>query len=314
MRGAFGAVIGIALGLLILAAPANAQFLTFVSATGNDANTCFVQAAPCKTLQRGINQTSPGGELRLLSSLVSNGFINKSMTVEGGYNTVIGTIAVNNASAIVRFRRLNLNGVNGFPTGFNLINAAAVHIEECSVERYTGDGILLASGVSTELFISSSVSRDNGSDGLDIGGPTTAKLSVYNSHFGNNVEFGTIVQGGEASVTGGVFFGNGSVGIYQTGGRTNITDSTAVANNASANFEVDGGEMTLESCMAGGGSNFGFFAGVSTVARISNCVFTSHGTGVSDHSGGATILTLENNLIAGNGTDLQGTLTPLAGE
>jgi hypothetical protein len=43
MRRVLGAAVGTALGLFALTAPASAQFLTFVSATGNDANTCFVQ-------------------------------------------------------------------------------------------------------------------------------------------------------------------------------------------------------------------------------------------------------------------------------
>ena len=56
-----------ALSLLSLANPAAAQYLTFVSATGNDANNCLVQASPCKTLQKAINVTAARGEVRLLS-------------------------------------------------------------------------------------------------------------------------------------------------------------------------------------------------------------------------------------------------------
>jgi hypothetical protein len=50
-------ILAAALGLLSLANPAAAQYLTFVSATGNDANNCLVQASPCKTLQKAINVT-----------------------------------------------------------------------------------------------------------------------------------------------------------------------------------------------------------------------------------------------------------------
>jgi hypothetical protein len=38
-----------ALSSLLLAAPASAQLLTFVAATGNDANICLSQASPRKT-------------------------------------------------------------------------------------------------------------------------------------------------------------------------------------------------------------------------------------------------------------------------
>jgi hypothetical protein len=308
MRRVLGAAISAALCLLFLTAPASAQFLTFVSAAGNDANTCFVQAAPCKTLQRAINQTSAGGELRLLSSLVSNGFINKSMTVEGGRNTVIGTIAVNSASAIVRFRRLNLNGVNGFPAGFNLINAAAVHIEECSVERYTGNGISLANSVSTELSVSRSVSRDNGQVGLEVSGPSTAVLTVENSSFENNGDRGILFEAGEGSISRSTFFGNDS-GLRVIGGTVTAVGMT-VAGSSDIGFSLGGGQMTLVACDAVGNASVGLFLGSGT-ARVSDCVFTGNAPGISN---GGTALTLGNNLVAGNTTDLIGALTPLAPE
>ena len=314
MRNLLKAAIGTALCLLTLTVPASAQFLTFVSAAGNDANTCFVQAAPCKTLQRAINQTNAGGEVRLLSSLVSNGFINKSITIEGGRYTVVGTIAVNNASAIVRFRRLNLNGINGFPIGFNLINAAAVHIENCSVERYADDGIALAANVSTELSIADSVIRDNADEGLLTLGPTTAKVSIDNSRFENNAGTGTLLVA-QTSVSRSIAFGN-FIG-FDVGGAASATiaDSVAAANVdiGFGVFDAGGTSLTLSSCDAYQHNNQGLLVGGigGPTARISNCVFTANGEGVGNNS---TALTRANNLIAGNTTNLVGALTPLAGE
>ena len=301
-------MISAALGLLALAAPASAQFLTFVSAAGNDANTCFVQANPCKTLQRGINQTNAGGELRLLSSLVSNGFINKSITVEGGRYTVVGTIAVNNASAIVRFRRINLNGVHAFPTGFNLINAAAVHIEDCSAERYTGNGISLSNSVSTELTVSKSVSRDNGQVGLEVSGPSTAVLAVEDSSFENNGDRGILFEAGEGSISRSTFFGNDS-DLRVIGGTVTAVGMTA-AGSSDIGFSLGGGQMTLVACDGVGHTSVGLFLGSGT-ARVSDCVFTGNGTGILN---GGTALTLGNNLVAGNTTNLTGALMPLAPE
>jgi hypothetical protein len=300
-------IIAAALALPLSAAPASAQFLTFVSAAGNDANTCFVQAAPCKTLQRAINQTSAGGAVRLLTSLTSNGFINKSITIEGGQNTVIGTIAVNSASAIVRFRRLNLNGRHAFPTGLNLINAAAVHIEECSVERYTGNGINLAANVSTELTVTNSVSRDNGGRGLEAEFPSTAAVSIENSRFENNPVAGVDLSG-NASVSRSVAFGNGNFGFI--GGPASITESIAAANQTGFRIDAD---STLESCLASGNSSG---LQVTSLARISNSVFSENRDfGIETDSIGATTLTLLNNLVSGNGlSNVDGTLTPLAPE
>ena len=319
MRRVLGAAIGTALGLLTLTAPASAQFLTFVSAAGNDANTCFVQAAPCKTLQRAINQTSPGGELRLLSSLVSNGFINKSITIEGGQNTVIGTLIVDSTSAIVRFRRLNLNGRNAFADGFDLRNAAAIHIEECSVERYTDDGIVLSAPVSTELVISGSVVRDSGDEGLNVlgGSSSQPKVTVENSRFENNGGSGVVLTASQASISRSVAFGNEVQGfdLLDEAGSTNIVDTIAAANNG-IGFQVFLGQVTLESIVASRNSD-GLMVDDSATARISNSVFSDNsGDGIDTDNPGAPItLTLGNNLVTGNaGSNVEGGLTPLAPE
>jgi hypothetical protein len=312
MRRVLGAAIGTAVCLLFLTAPASAQFLTFVSAAGNDANTCFVQANPCKTLQRAINQTSAGGEVRLLTSLAGNGFINKSITIEGGRNTVIGTIAVNSASAIVRFRRLNLNGRHAFATGFNLIDAAAVHIEKCSVERYTQTGIALGPNVSTELVVSNSVSRDNGIRGALISAPSTAKATFESSRFASNGTFGIEMESGEVSITRSVAFGNGFVAISQSGGTTNITQLSAIGNiagSASDGLFCSGGEMTVASSDIAANDDQGIEVFPPCAMRVSNNVSTANGEGM-DNNGG-TILTRGNNLITGN---VNGTITPLPGE
>jgi hypothetical protein len=314
MRAMRNAVVATALVLAIQATPAAAAPLTFVSATGDDTKPCTVQAQPCKTLQKGISVTPAGGEIRILSQLPSqNATIGSSLTVNGGGHTMLGKIIINSASAVVTLRDLSLNGRGLTDRGIDIVNAVAVHIEGCTVERYTSKGIFLAGGVSTELFVSDSVSRDNGDTGLYISGPTTAKLTVDDSRFeNNNGDSGVRVGDGQASISRSVFSGN-DVGVLQIGGTTNIAHSTAVANFIG--FAVDGGEMTLESCVSRGNSNTGLFAFASTVARISNSVFTNNTNGVSNNFGAndGSILTSENNVIAGNTADLQGgtTLTTL---
>jgi hypothetical protein len=48
-------------------------------------------------------------------------------------------------------------------------------------------------------------------------------------------------------------------------------------------------------------------------SRISNCVFTTNDNGIRNPFGG-TAQTLGNNLVAGNGTNVDGPLTPFAPE
>src|SRR3954462_1223862 len=83
---------------LLGAAPAHAAFTTFVSATGIDSRPCTVQAQPCRTLQRAANQTSLGGEIVVLSSLPAQlATVARSMTIDGGGFSMIGTITINSA-------------------------------------------------------------------------------------------------------------------------------------------------------------------------------------------------------------------------
>ena len=53
--------------VLLLSAAAEAAVTRFGASSGNDANAC-TRAAPCRTLQRGINVTPVGGELVVLDS------------------------------------------------------------------------------------------------------------------------------------------------------------------------------------------------------------------------------------------------------
>jgi hypothetical protein len=289
-----------------------AAHLTFVSATGSDARPCTLELQPCRTLQRAQSQTIPGGEVRLLSSLPTGGTatINRSITVEGGGHTILGTILIDNSNAMVTLRNLSLNGRTVAEYGVRIEDAAAVHIENVTVERYTF-GIYLADGVSTELFVNDSVSRDNDHSGLYVDGPpTSATTSVENSRFNNNFSRGVIVFGGNTSISNSVASGNG-VGVYAAGGASNVT-GTVAADNISFGFSVTAGQLTLQSSVARGNGVAGLFVWPASSARISNSVFTQNGEGV--HNVG-TLETLGNNLFFGNSdTDVSGTLTPLTAQ
>jgi hypothetical protein len=299
MARIFTAAAAAALSLLSLAAPANAQFLTYVSATGNDANNCFVLAAPCKTLQRAINQTSAGGEVRLLSRLISNGFVNKNITIDGGRNTLIGTVAVNSASAIVAVRRLDLNGVNGFPAGLNILSAAAVHVEHCTIERYQQDGILLGASAATELSVSDSTIADN-SDGIQVTSGSTAKLMIADSVLANNASNGLNQQGGFAAVVRSVASGNAQ-GLFLLNATLAVRSTTVADNGVGVDVEA-GGTATLKSVVIRN-SGTGIFTNSGGLARIAGSALTNNTTAIQNLG---AVQTLEDNIIDGNGTDLGG--------
>jgi hypothetical protein len=304
MRKMLTAVLGSALALAIHASPAAADAsLTFVAATGSDGNPCTVEAQPCKTLQRAITVTPASGEIRLLSNLpLQAPSIAKSLTINGGGNTMLGKITINSASAIVTLRRLNVSrGGGAYVVGVNIVNAAAVHIEECTVERFTQRGILLVAGVSTELFVSDTALRDNG-NGLVALGPTTAKVTIDNSLFENNQFDGVSVAGGQTSISRSVSSG-GDRGFSLNGGTMNITNSTA-ASNAVNGFAVFAGVMTIKSSTGRGNVGAGLGVDSGATATIATSTFTNNATGVFNNG---IVYSLEDNTIDGNTTEVGGT-------
>lgn len=297
---------GAMISLLIQMAPAEAQFLTFVSAIGNDGSNCRAQATPCKTLQRAIDVTSPGGEVRVLTRLTGGGTVNKSMTINGGGNTVIGAIAVNSAGAAVTLRALTLNGRHAIATGIRILNAAAVHIEDSTIERFTGDGIQLLNAAAIEVDISGSVLRDNGGRGMVASSPPAfRKLTIDNCRFDNNKEGLVLGEYSTTTVSQSAFSGNSDWAVFVgPNAEVDISHTSAVGNRVG--FVVSGGLMTLRSSVARGHTtDAGLFVGrdggfaPNGFAFISDSVFTNNKFGIYvDQS--SSVNTSGDNILAGN--------------
>jgi len=296
------------------AAPA-ADNIRYVSAAGNNANNCKL-ATPCRSLQRGINRTPVGGELRILDSgdYGANGNIGKSMTISGNGHTVFvaNGIVIDNADAVVKLRNLVLDGQGTNVAGISIVAAAAVHIERCVVSNFADDGIVsAASGV--EVFVLDTISRDNGGDGLiDQAIGSSSRLTIDNSRFENNGFHGIRVLGGKATISRSTASGNGGSGIVAVGASVNINSTTA-AQNIDHGFLASGASrIMIESSVAHGNGGNGLFVFTGGTARISNSTFTDNTTGI-DNTG--TVETRENNTVRDNSSsDLSGNaLTPIGG-
>jgi hypothetical protein len=257
-----------------------------------------------------INQTGVGGEVRVLSRLTSNGFINKSITIDGGGNTVIGTIVIDNVSAIVAFRRLHLTGRAAFPTGLEIRRATAVHVEHCTVERYTGDGILLAATAATELSVSNSTIADSGGDGIEVTVGSTAKLMIADSVLANNSLNGLSLQAGFAAVVRSSVSGSNGAGLFVVGATLVARDATLAS--SAENLNVGSGgvatlkSVTLRDASAGASS---IFVGPGGLVRLATSVLTNNVVAI-DNNG--VVQTLEDNILDGNGTDVSGTVLDTA--
>ena len=140
-------LVSAALAGVAFTAAAEAADIRYVSVTGSNKAGCTF-AAPCRSLQRGINKTPAGGEVRVLDSgFYGNGaVIDKSITISGGGNTVSlgGSIAIGDAGATVALHGLAIAGAANPGHGVHITAAAAVHIEDCVVQGHAQSGILLA--------------------------------------------------------------------------------------------------------------------------------------------------------------------------
>jgi hypothetical protein len=313
----------IALGCFVIIAAASASdnaeahTVRFVASNGDDANNC-TRDAPCLTLQRGIDRTPAGSELIILDSGDfdtgddgGGATINKSITISaaGVSATIRRSITVNNPEATVVLRGLRLSGTSTAFDGVSIIEAAAVHVEDCDIQRF-GYGIAANTSAYPMLFISGSVLHNNGVGGLSFATGSPGRLVVDNSRFEHNLGNGLLISTAEATITRTIVSGNGLGGIAHTGGKANVTWTTAEHNGGSG-YAVSSGQMTLEQSVARGNA-IGLHVTGSGTARISTSVVTNNITGVSVESG-ATLLTRQNSTISGNTTNVSGVLTLLAG-
>ena len=285
---------------LFAAGAAHAQATrTWVSGVGDDVNPCS-RTAPCKTFAGAISKTAAGGEIDVLDP---GGFgavtIVKSITIDGGAGQVGSILAAGtngvtvNAGAndVVTIRNITIQGLAQATSGvglngIQLLNAKSLHVEHCTIQNFGQNGINIASGTGTKVFVDDTVSRGNTGNGLNIVATNTnVRVSVSNSRFSNNGngvfsgDFSTTtVSNSEASgntLSGFAAFGNGGAATL------NVVNSTAT-NNLTSGISAGGGAATAQ-------------------IRMSNASIVSNGAGLVIGTNG-TIVSFGNNHNTGSGT------------
>jgi hypothetical protein len=308
--------IGLAVSAVALfATGAQAQVVRFIATNGNDANACSA-SAPCRTLQRGVNATPAGGELKALNSGgYGAGRITRSITISGdGASATFSTITIESAAARVVLRDLILDGNGTAQTGIAILDAAAVHIEGCDIARFRSYGVHL-DVADTELFIADTASRENGYSGIYVNGRlANERLTVENSRFENNGFEGMSLEFVAASIAGSSISGNGDgssgVGVQIYGASAaSITGTTVTDNRQAGLYITQAAQLTLQKVLVSKGAR-GIYVGGATV-RIGDSVVTDNNTGIFNNGG--TVLSRRNNMIRGNNLNTFGTLTDLAG-
>jgi hypothetical protein len=279
---------------------------TWVSGVGDDANPCS-RTAPCKTFAGAISKTAPCGEIDVLDP---GGFgaltITKCISIEA--DGLIAGVLVSGTNAFiiaaaptdtVMIRGLTFEGLGTGLDGIKIQTAGKVYIQNCQINNFTDFGInFVPTNTPAELFVTNTTVRRNGNFSLNTGGgiqmqPSpvqNANATLVNVHLqGNNV--GMVIRDGvQVVMKHSESAGNSFAGL-------NVTASTAAAS-----LFMD------QSDSVSNGTGL-VVSGAQATARLTNSSFTNNGTGVNNVSG--TVGSWGNNYIAGNTTDISGTISPL---
>jgi hypothetical protein len=273
----------------MLAGPANAQATrTWVSGVGDDANPCS-RTAPCKTFAGAISKTAAGGEINVLDPGGFGGVtITKSITISSeGFEAgvlVSGTngIVINaGATDVVVLRGLDIYGVGTGLNGIQILNAKAVHVEKCTIRRFTQSGIRDASPTIGSLIVSDTIISENAVAGVSILPPVgiTLVASLTRVEASNNA-VGVNAQGGGSSL----------VSINDS----TISNSTGNGVNANTNVNMN----ISRSAIVGNSGTALNQAGAGTTIRIGNSTVSQNNIAL-----GGTISTYGTNMIDGNGNN-----------
>jgi hypothetical protein len=212
---------------------------TWVSGVGDDANPCS-RTAPCKTFAGAISKTAAGGEIDALDPAGYGAVtITKAITIDGGGGQVAsilvsGTNGINvqaGPTSVVILRNLRINGVEGTGSGglngIRYLSGASLHVENCYIFGFTGDGINVStSSANASLFVNNTFLTNNG-NGIQIA-PTAGNVRSM------------LIQVRAEDNSGFGFHLNPSAGI---GAGTVIEDSTALVNGTG--IGVNGGSLFL---------------------------------------------------------------------
>jgi hypothetical protein len=240
-------------------APAHAQTRTWVSGVGDDINQCS-RTAPCKTFSAAISKTAAGG---IINCLDPGGFgtltITKSIEVDC-LNTKAGMLAsgvngvtVNAAGIIVVLRGLSIEGIGTGLVGVNVLAAAAVHIEKCTIRGFRAGnaaGVRVATtaaGTTPEVVITDSHITDNGTAALGGGvigastGTSFALITLNNVRLANNFNGAANNANTRMRISNSLFTGNvtgiqADAGSQVTFGDSNLNFNTTAISGATTSF------------------------------------------------------------------------------
>jgi hypothetical protein len=277
------------LAFFMLSPPAHAQATrTWVSGVGDDLNPCS-RTAPCKTFAGAISKTAAGGEINCIDP---GGFgavtITKSITIDCG--ATLGSILasgtngviVNAANVVVTLRNLSVNGAGSGLNGVRFLQGAALHVENLVIFGFTQRGIAFEPSSDAALFASDTSIRGN------AGGILVKPATTSNSATIDNVRLERNTVGLRIEIRGRMTMSESIV----AGGTTGVELVSGALP----------GELNLSNVVIAGNSGVGIqSSGAQATIRLAGSVVAGNGTGIA--SGSGAVLSLGDNLVAGNTTN-----------
>jgi hypothetical protein len=228
------------------------------------------------------------------------------LAIPGAVGSVValGGAAFNIATAGVSVSLRNLVIVpfpgSGATDGIMMTNGNSLTIQETVIASLPDNGVYVSAIAGTRIKIMDSVIRNNGNFGVFLRGGAIADISnskITGNYSGVRVDgsvAGTITTAAvnDSVLSSNTFGLDAYADIAGSTARWTAIRTTASHNQYGFMCESAGGTVlcTAGYSMASGNSNFGFYQG-----------------------GTATFRSLGNNIVIDNGTNVVGTITPLAG-
>jgi hypothetical protein len=309
---------------LASAATAGAQQAhTYVATTGSDNNPC-TRTDPCRTFAAAIAQTNNKGDATALDTGVFGGAvtITRSITLTAapgvhaelalGFGATTDLVTVDTGfSDVVVIRNLYLDGHSpqrggAEPppmAGIRFDDGGTLHVENCVINGFSSSGIV-SNG--RRLYVKDTTIR-NCSNGFDIEPIHAGSVNVIehcrlenNSRAGVNV-FGFATAGIARVTISNTIATRSKVGYLAVAGTgpVEMYITNSVASNNQSGVESNG---CVVGCPGGPHSTTVYIAYSTVTGNSDFGLYTSQIDG--------TIYTFRNNMVGGNGTDVQGNVVP----
>ena len=341
----------ILLGLMFATVAQATTHRTFVAASGTDGGPCG-PTTPCRSLEYALSQTNDGGEIIITQSggygnATGGLVIDKSVSIiaePGVFAALAPTtgngITIATAGIKVVIKGLTINGRGG-TVGINMTDGTSLLVEKTTIANFPAYGMDVQTAAAVNVV--DSVVRDN-YYGIQAGAGAT--IGISGSKLLNHTEPGIWVRTtGTATGVTTTFNINDTVvsGANNCVYNTEISGNTGVVNanrvtatrcgNGFYNFPAGGGSMTVRDSTASNNSTFGFASETGTLT-VTGSTASNNEIGFYHHGGilivsGSTasnntvygfyrigvtgaFVSLGNNTVYGNSTDVGGTITPAA--